>query len=171
VFRIDGVPPAHARQLGEVRDQVEQAWRTDQQKAKAKARAEELRAGASGTASLDELAKANADTRLVEVTPLLRTDDGAQQGLSAAAVSALFATQAGDVAKEAVEVPDGAAVIAVEEVIPAAIDDQMLNATRDAVANSLRAEMLGAYETALRARYPVSVNQSTLATLMEQLSQ
>jgi peptidyl-prolyl cis-trans isomerase D len=171
VFRVDNVQPAHDRPLSEVRDQVEQAWRTDQQKAKAKARAEELRAAASGASSLDELAKANADTRLVEVAPLLRTDDGAQQGLSAAAVAAMFATQAGEVSKEVVEVPDGAAVIAVAEVIPATIDDQMLNATRDAVANSLRAEMLGAYEAALRTRYPVSVNQSTLATLMEQLSQ
>ena len=119
----------------------------------------------------DELAKANADSRLVEVTPLLRTDDGAQQGLSAAAVAAMFATSADEVAAQVVEVPDGAAILAVEEVIPATIDDQMLNATRDAVADSMRAELLGAYETALRARYPVSVNQSTLATLMEQLSQ
>jgi len=171
VYRVDKVEPAHERPLSEVRDQVEQAWRTEQQKAKAKARAEELRAAASGPASLDELAKANADTRPVEVTPLLRTDDGAQQGLSAAAVAAMFATPAGEVAAQAVEVPDGAAILAVEEVIPATIDDQMLNATRDAVANSMRAELLGAYETALRARYPVSVNQSTLATLMEQLSQ
>ncbi|MGD9509914.1 MAG: SurA N-terminal domain-containing protein [Geminicoccaceae bacterium] len=171
VFRVDDVQPARERPLSEVRDQVEQAWRAEQQKAKAKARAEELRAAASDAASLADLAKANADTRLVEVAPLLRTDDGAQQGLSAAAVAAMFATPVGEVAKEVVEIPDGAAVVAVEEVIPAKIDDQMLNATRNAVANSLRAEMLGAYETALRARYPVSVNQSTLATLMEQLSQ
>ena len=150
VYRVDKVEPAHERPLSEVRDQVEQAWRTEQQKAKAKARAEELRAAASGPASLDELAKANADTRPVEVTPLLRTDDGAQQGLSAAAVAAMFATPAGEVAAQVVEVPDGAAILAVEEVIPATIDDQMLNATRDAVANSMRAELLGAYETALR---------------------
>ena len=35
----------------------------------------------------------------------------------------------------------------------------------------MRAEMLGAYEAALRQRYTVSVNQAVLAQLMEQQAQ
>jgi hypothetical protein len=70
-----------------------------------------------------------------------------------------------------VEVPDGSAILAVEEVIPAAIDDQMLKTTRDALTSSMRGELLGAYESALRQRYEVSVNQTTLTKLMEQLAQ
>ena len=171
IFRVDAVEPAHERQLAEVKDQVEKDWRLAEQRAKAKARAEELRAAAGSVAALAELPKTNTDARLVEITPLLRSDDGAQQGLSPAAVAAMFATPAGEVAASVVEIPDGAAVIGVDEVIPATIDAQMTSATRDAIAQSMRAELLASYEAALRARYPVSVNQTTLATLMEQLSQ
>ena len=171
VFRVDGVEPARERQLAEVRDQVEQAWRASEQKDRAKARAEELRPSATSPTAVRELPAANSDVRLVDVTPLLRSDDGAAQGLSPAAVGAVFATPAGEVAKDVVEVPDGSAILAVEEVIPAAIDDQMLKTTRDDLTNSMRGELLGAYESALRQRYEVSVNQTTLTQLMEQLAQ
>ena len=67
--------------------------------------------------------------------------------------------------------PGGSAIVAVDEVIPATVDEQMLSATEGALGQSLRAELLGAYEAALRQRYTVSVNQSVLAQLMEQQAQ
>jgi hypothetical protein len=61
--------------------------------------------------------------------------------------------------------------VAVDEVLPATVEQQVLSATQTAIADSLRSELLGAYEAALRQRYSVSINQSVLAQLMEQKSQ
>ena len=68
-------------------------------------------------------------------------------------------------------VPGGTAIVGVDEVIPATVDEQMLTATEGALGDSLRAEMFGAYEAALRQRYEVSVDQSVVAQLMEQQAQ
>ena len=46
----------------------------------------------------------------------------AAEGLSPAAIAALFATKPGEVATDVVEVPDGSAIVAVEEVLPAAVE-------------------------------------------------
>ena len=88
-----------------------------------------------------------------------------------AATAALFSTAAGEVATGVVEVPSGSAIVAVDEALPATVDAQVLSATQSAIDQSLRNELLGAYESALRQRYTVSINQSVLAQLMEQKSQ
>ncbi len=171
MFRIDGVEPAHDRPLADVRGEVETAWRTAEQTKKAAARAEELRPQAGSAAALAQLVQDHADTRLVEIGPVIRSDDGAAQGVSAEAIGAMFATRAGEVAAGVVAVPGGTAIVGVDEVIPATVDEQMLTATEGALGDSLRAEMLGAYEAALRQRYEVSVDQSVVAQLMEQQAQ
>lgn len=171
MFRVDAVEPAHDRPLAEVRDEVSKAWRAEEQQKGAKARAEELRQQASNPAALAELAQQHADARLVAFGPVVRGDDGAKEGLSPAAIASLFATPSGELAAGVVEVPGGSAIIAVDEIIPAAVDPQVLSATQSAITDSLRAELLGAYESALRQRYSVTINQSVLAQLMEQKSQ
>jgi hypothetical protein len=113
----------------------------------------------------------NADLRLVEVAPVLRSDDGQALGLNAAAIGAMFDTKVGEVASEVVDVPGGSALVAVEEILPASADAQMLAATEAAVLDSIQSELLGAYEAALRRTYNVSVNQAALAQLMEQQAQ
>jgi len=150
---------------------VSAAWLAEEQTKRARARALELRPQAGSPIALRELAQANADLRLVEAGPLLRSDDGQAQGLSAAAIQAMFATKSGEAAADAVDVPGGSAIVAVEEVVPAAADEQVLAATETAVFNSVQAELLGAYEAALRRAYTVSVNQAALAQLMEQQAQ
>jgi peptidyl-prolyl cis-trans isomerase D len=171
IFRIDAIEPAHERPLAEVHDEVEEAWRAEEQAKRAKARAEELRPQAGSASALAQMAQDHADTRLVEIGPILRSDEGAQQGLNAAAIAALFATRAGEVAPDVVEIPGGAAIVAAEEVIPATVDPQVLSTTERTLGDSLRAELLGSYEAALHHKYTVSVDQSTLAQLMEQMAQ
>jgi hypothetical protein len=70
-----------------------------------------------------------------------------------------------------IAVPGGAAIVGVAEVIPAAVDEQMLTATEGALGDSARAEILAAYEAALRQRYAVSIDQSVVAQMMEQQAQ
>ncbi len=171
MFRIDAIEPAHERPLADVRSEVEAAWRSEEQAKRAKARAEELRPQAAGAADLKRLVEDNADTRLIEIGPVVRTDDGSANGVSAEVIGAMFATDAGEVAASVVTVPEGSAIVAVEEVIPATVDQQALTATEESLADSMRAEILGAYEAALRQRYDITVNQATVAQLMEQQTQ
>ena len=65
----------------------------------------------------------------------------------------MFATKSGEVATDVVDVPGGSAIVAVEEMLPAAADDQVLAATGTAVLSSIQSELLGAYEAALRQTY------------------
>lgn len=171
IFRIDAVNPAHERTLDEVRDQVTAAWRADEQKKRAHARAVEVRATASSPAAFGGLAQANADLRLVTVAPVMRTDDGQAQGVGAPVIQAMFATKAGEVAADVVDLPTGSAVVAVDEIIPAVTNEQMIGATEQALLDSVRSELLSSYEAALRQTYKVTVNQATLAQLMEQNAQ
>jgi hypothetical protein len=86
-------------------------------------------------------------------------------------VQALFSTPPGQVAAQPVDVPAGSAIVAVEEVIPAKVEQPLVDGTQAAILNSMRAELIQAYEAALRRRYDVSVNQSALAQLMEAQAQ
>ena len=171
VFRVDAVEPARDRPLAEVRTEVETAWRAAEQIKKAKARAEEIRPKAATAADLPRLATENPDSRLIEIGPVIRTDDGTAAGASPGAIQAMFATAGGAVAEGVIDVPSGAAIVAVDEIIPAKVEPAMLSATQQALGNSLRSELLGAYEAALRQRYSVSIDQSVVAQLLEQQAQ
>jgi peptidyl-prolyl cis-trans isomerase D len=171
MFRVDAVEPARERPLAEVRAEVEAAWRAEEQAKKARIRAEELRPQVESASALPQLAQDHADTRLVEIGPVIRSDDGAAQGVGTEVIQAMFAASAGEIAPGVVSVPGGSAIVAVEEVIPAKIEPEMLSATERALAGSLQAELLGAYEAALRERYSVAINQSVVAQLLEQQAQ
>lgn len=171
VFHIDGITPAHERALAEVHDDVLAAWRAEEQKKRAHARATEVRAQAGSPDAFAQLAQSNADLRLVEIGPVIRTDTGEAQGLAAPAIQALFTAKSGEVAADVVDLPNGSAVVATLEIIPAATNEQLEAATADALLNSLRGELLASYEAALRQNFTVTVNQATLAQLMEQNAQ
>jgi peptidyl-prolyl cis-trans isomerase D len=171
MFRIDGIEPAHPRTLEEVRDEVARAWTAAEQKKRARARAEELKGQATSPAALEQLATGQTGVELVSVGPVTRSGKDVPPGLSEGVVQALFATQTGQVAAQPVDVPAGSAIVAVEELIPAKVEEPLVDGTQAAILNSMRAELIQAYEAALRRRYDVSVNQSALAQLMEAQAQ
>ena len=171
MFRIDAVQPSRPRPLAEVRAEVEAAWRKDEQARRAKVRADELKGQATSPAALATLAGQESGVRLVPVGPVTRDADGSAERLSAAVVTALFATKPGEVAAEIVEVPDGPALIATEEAIAGKAEPMLVDATEAAVLAALRNETIGDYEAALRQRYPVSIDQTALGRLMEAQAQ
>ena len=116
VFRVDNIEPAHPRPLDEVREQVANDWKQDQQGKKAKAEAEELRTKVTDAQSLDAVAAGQPGASVRPVGPLKRTDQGFQQGLRPDAVAAIFRTPAGSVAPGVVEGLDGWAIVAVDQV-------------------------------------------------------
>lgn len=171
MFRIDAVEPSQPRPLAEVRAEVEAAWRKEEQAKRAKARADELKGQATSPAALATLAGQGGGLRLVAVGPVTRDADGSADGLSAGVIAALFATKPGEVAAQVTEVPDGPAIVATEEVLPAQVEATLVDATEAAVLSSLRNETVGGYEAALRQRFPVSIDQTALGRLMEAQAQ
>lgn len=171
MVRVDAVEPARPRELAEVRAEVAAAWKEAERKRRARARAEELASQATSPAALRDLAAREQGVRLVELGPLTRSDTGEAQGLGAGAVAALFATPAGSVAAEPVETPTGWALVATEEVLPGKAEPTLVDATEAALLATLQNEIVAGYEAALRARYPVTVNQDAFARLLEQQAQ
>ena len=167
MFRVDAVVPARPRTLEEVRSDVEAAWKQAEQRKRAHARAEELRGQETSPAALRDLAATQKDAQAIPIGPVTREATGELEGLGPEAVAALFQTAAGQVAAKVVDVPDGTAVVATEEVLPAKVEPTLVDATEAAVLASLRNELIAGYEAALRQRYPVSIDQDALARLME----
>ena len=166
LFRVDAVEPSRPRALAEVRADVEAAWKEAEQRKRARARAEELKGRATSPAALAELGK-ETGVKLVPIGPVTRDATGELEGLNAQAVAALFATKPGEVAGAVVDVPDGSALVATEEVVPAQVEQALVDGTETAVLSSLRNEIVAGYEAALRRRYPVSVDQAVLGRLTQ----
>lgn len=171
VFRVDNIEPAHPRPLDEVREQVANDWKQDQQGKKAKAEAEELRTKVTDAQSLDAVAAGQPGASVRPVGPLKRTDQGFQQGLRPEAVAAIFRTPAGSVAPGVVEGLDGWAIVAVDQVSEPKPDPALVDKVRQALANDMRADILQQYEQALRERYTVSVDEQQLAQMMQAQTQ
>jgi len=171
VFRVDNIEPAHPRPLDEVREQVANDWKQDQQGKKAKAEAEDLRTKVTDAQSLDAVAAGQPGASVRPVGPLKRTDQGFQQGLRPEAVAAIFRTPAGSVAPGVVEGLDGWAIVAVDQVSEPKPDPALVDKVRQALANDMRADILQQYEQALRERYTVSVDEQQLAQMMQAQTQ
>lgn len=167
VYHVDSTQPARPRTVDEVRDELAAAWKAAEQKKQARAKAEELRGRAASPADLDQLAVGEPAAQIIPIGPVTRDDRGLLQGLDAAAIAAMFATEAGTLAEGVVDVPDGAAIVATEEVLPATVEQPLVDATEAAILSSVRNELIAAYEAALRQRFSVTVNQAALAQLME----
>jgi peptidyl-prolyl cis-trans isomerase D len=172
MFRVDGIEPARPRTLDEVRDVLAAAWRKEQQAERAKARAEELRAKVADSAFLaGAAASAGHGVGVAEVGPVKRGDQGYLAGLTPEAVEAMFETPAGATAPRVVPALEGWAVLVVDEVILAAADPAAAQAAREELARDIRTGVLQAYESALRQRYPVRVDDRQLAQMMESQAQ
>jgi peptidyl-prolyl cis-trans isomerase D len=160
VIALRGITPARTRTLAEARDGIAAAWRRAERAAAARATAERLLERVQAGVTPDSLTGEGVELR--ELGPVTRS---ARQPATAA-VAALFAAAPGAAPQAVVELPEGAALIWLDEVIPAA---------PEAVAEQVREELLAArrealilqYERSLRDRYPVSVNERSFAALIE----
>ena len=166
MFVVNGITPAHPRQLSEVRPKVTDAWRKEEQEKRAKAQAQELRERIATPSLLATVAGDAPNVQIRDIGPLKRDDQGYAAGLRPDAVKALFATEPGHVATNVVPALEGWAILAVDQVIPAPEPQAALAKVEDSLATSIKGDLLQAYEAALRERYTVSVNQTALAQLM-----
>ena len=172
MFRVDAVEPARERPLADVRDEVAAAWRAEEQQKRAKARAEELRAQverpaalapgrpgppryAAGRGGAGGARRRRGEARAWRSRDRRAVRDRLGRGRGRRGRGGRWL---GDRGGRRGAAGNGRAAG------PERHPDR-------ASPNSLRSELLGAYEAALRQRYSVSINQAVLAQLMEQKSQ
>jgi len=164
MFRVDAVQEPQRRPLADVRDEVAELWRMREQDRAAAERAEAIMADARAGRTLEAIAaELGGEVELRSTEPVTRSASGAEVGLSPEAVTAMFRTRAGELAREPVPVEEGQAILRTEQIESPAADEVAAIAEQLQVA--LRDDLLVQYESTLRARYPVQVNNEAIATL------
>lgn len=162
VIHVDQVMAPRLKPVDEVRDELRQAWQQERRRELARSRAKELQAQLKDGL----LVESGLETK--PIAPVRRDGTGAEQGINAAVVRALFATPAGQVADEAVEIGDGFAVVTTDEVIAA--DPAADAEARDQLARQLESEMrndlIAQFEAQLRRDYPVEIDGAAINRLI-----
>ncbi len=164
MFRVDAVQEPERRELADVRDEVVALWRQREQDAAAAARVDRIMTDARAGRTLEAIASELGDeVTLRDFEPVRRSADGAAAGLTPEAVATLFATEAGELAREPVPVVEGQAILRTDTVnVPdAAAASAVATDTEAGIAN----DILVQYEAALRGRYPVEINNAAIASL------
>ncbi|GAB4366955.1 MAG: SurA N-terminal domain-containing protein [Kiloniellaceae bacterium] len=158
MLRVDGETPAEKKPLAEVRDQVVEMWRAEEQArraaAKAEAIAERLRGGA-------ELAAVAADEGLTvsETVPLTRFENDPQRTPSPLLSQQLFEIAEGEVTT--VATGTGQIVARLTQVLAPASDgrEERLAALREELTASLQNDVFQQFLNALQAEFSVTINQ------------
>lgn len=161
IVRVDAVTPRTLRPLAEVRNEVAEAWRRDKldelARKKAEALLEQVR---SGTPIKDAAAAARLKTETSR--PFTRIAFGPQSPVPEGLAAAMFKLKL----READMAPnqEGYAVGQLVEIIPAdpASDKSGADEIAQEIRGSIAGDIIAEFTTALRARYPVSVNAKAL---------
>lgn len=165
MFRVDAIDPARPLTLSEARQRLLQAWQKEQRQKAAEALAKKLVTEAKSGKSFAELAEAYPGVRRIEVGPLKRADNGQAFGLTPTAVQAIFRAGEDELVPEPVEVPAGMALLRVSEIQPAG-EPEDLKPIAERLQVDWRSDLFAQLEGALRARYPVEVNQQAMAAVL-----
>jgi len=170
MFHVENVEEPRPYEVAEVEDELRQAWTEERRIEAARERAGALLERARAGTTFSRLARdAGEGVSVREAGPLRRGDDPSAHALSSAAQRALFEVDAGDLVDEVFELEGGAGLVRVAEVIPAG-DPENLAGLREELAGAMRNDILNQYEAALRARYPVEVNEAAVSSLVSAFS-
>jgi peptidyl-prolyl cis-trans isomerase D len=165
IIHVDSVTPARVKPIDEVRPQLVELWKAEQQSAGARKRAELIveRLGQGKT-----LAEAVTEFNLThETTPAVRRDGSAQTGRAPSEVAAqLFAGKIGDVG--VVAAPAGVYVIRLTAVEPAdpAADAEGVERLRNVLSQQIGGDLVAELASALRTRYAVTVDPQAIERLL-----
>jgi peptidyl-prolyl cis-trans isomerase D len=167
VVQVEEVTAARLKPVDEVRAQLVEAWQGQRRRELTRERAEELRARLDDGAAKDELlAESGFENKPIE--PVLREAAGTDQGINRAVVQALFATAPGEVADAVIQLNDGFAVVATDEVIaadPAADPDGLERLARE-LEGDMRSDLVVQFEAQLRREYPIEIDGAAINRLI-----
>ncbi len=167
VLRVDEITAPRVKSVDEVRPQLVEAWQAEQRHDLARKQAEDLLKRLQDGATLETLA--SADKLAVKpIKPVKRDDQGNDQGINRAVVHALFATAPGQVAGQVIELGDGFAVVATDEVIAAdpSTDPDGRKKLATELETELRNDLLAQFEAELRRHYPVEIDGAAINRLI-----
>jgi peptidyl-prolyl cis-trans isomerase D len=167
VVQVDQVTQPRVKPVEEVRAELVEAWQAERRRELARDKAAQLRARlADGAAPEQALAGTGLESKPIE--PVRRDAAGADQGINRAVVRALFANQPGKVAADVVELEDGFAVVATDEVIAAdpAADVEGVKQLTSELEGDMRADLIAQFETQLRRDYPVEIDGTAINRLI-----
>lgn len=164
MFRVDAEAEPRPWRLDEVRDELVALWREREQNRLAAERATRIMADVRSGRRLETVAENLGDEVVLRrFEPITRNDPGEAAQLMPEAVTALFATTAGEVAPNPVPTADGMAILRADSVeLPQAA---ALDGMREQLRAGLESDILTQYEAALRARIPVEINNAAIASL------
>jgi peptidyl-prolyl cis-trans isomerase D len=156
VLHTDSVTPSVVRPLDEVKDQAKQAFLSEKRTAAAEATANELAKAVTDGKTLEDVATTK-QMKAETIAGVARA--GGTSELPAALVAKIFEVKPGETAVAAgpkgwyvtqlksIDVPD-----------PAADKDGVAKLTTE-LTNNIRTDVLGEFDKALRARFPVEIHQ------------
>jgi hypothetical protein len=146
-----------------VHDKVVSLWQADQKKEELKKLADQIVQEVKGGKSLKDAAAARK--LAVTTTPALQRTGG-DPSVPPALVAAIFGAKKGDAVSA--EAGDNYAVAEVQSIEPAdpAKDPAAVKQLSDFLANSMRNDLLGSFDQALRSHFPVEINQANLDRLL-----
>jgi len=168
VLRVDGVVEPARRPFENVKERVAELWEGVQRNDKVRETAEALKAELDAGKSLADVAAEN-ELLLETSEPLRRSDPPPASAPSPQLLSMLF--QADEGGTVIAPTPDGQVIAKLLEIQPADMSQasSALDTTQENLAQSMQGEMLDQFIIALQQEYPVSVNNTVLQELLDNL--
>lgn len=161
VLRVNGVRPSAVKPFETVQSEVAQVWRAEKRAALAQAKADALADRARQGQPLASLA-AEAGVMVTEVPAIGRDRQADASTVPQPFVNALFAAKTGETF--VVRGPEGFLVGQLSDIRAAdpAADAGARDREKQRLVQAMRGDLVQQYVTALRQRYPVSVNQAAI---------
>jgi peptidyl-prolyl cis-trans isomerase D len=164
IVRTDEITPAALKPLAEVKNDVAAAWKAEQRAEATRKKAAALVEKANSGADFATLAK-EAGVQPATTQPFDKTGSTGAQGAPALPrelVTKLFDGKVGLVASA--ETPDSVVIAKLTQIVPAdlAQSQAALQATKTEVERAIANDRAALFVKSLRARYPVSIDRTTL---------
>ena len=163
IVHVDKVVPSVVQPLAEAHDQAVTLWQADQKQQALAQLADSIAKEVNGGRSLKDVAAAKKLT--VTTTPALQRTGGSPT-VPPALVAALFSAKL----NAAVTAPagDNFAVAQLKAIEPAdpAKDKDAVKPIADELTNEMHNDIMNAFDQALRARFPVEINQANIDRLL-----
>jgi peptidyl-prolyl cis-trans isomerase D len=164
-YEVLGVTPEQLQPLDDVREKVEDDWRTEETRNQVAKFAQGLVSALNnGSKTLEDVAE-ELDTEILPTSALKRDD--ITVNVLPAAVSQAFTLPKGGFGSAASGVDEGRIVFQVDDIVaPPELDERIVKRINAQITPLLSEDTIAEYFSALESRYGVSVNEQALSKLV-----
>jgi peptidyl-prolyl cis-trans isomerase D len=162
-YELLDITPEQLKPLEQVKQQVVEGWRVDEERNRMAKHTDELVKQLNGGKTLEDIAK-EVNAEVVVSEALKRT--GMTVNILPTAMMQAFALPQGGYGSAPTGVDESRIVFQVDKITPPApLDEASTNQLKGRLANFMGEDIIGEYFTALEQRYGVHVNQQALSKL------